>query len=316
VFLLVNQGDLLIRGGTVVDPMMGLFGQGDIMICGSTIQAIEPGQSIDAKEVIHADGYLVTPGLIDYHTHIFFRGTESGFAADLSLLPMGVTTAVDQGSAGSANADIFMQGIANNSLMRIFCTLNVSPAGQVTEHYTENLDPRNYDLGRLRELFGRYADRIVGLKLRHGQEVVREFGMEPLKATLNLADALNCRVVVHSANPPGTVAGLTALLRAGDVCCHCYHGRGDTIIGQNGKVRPEIWEARERGVLFDTADGRTNHSYTVIQSALASGFAPDIISTWELVREYGFWVAGGYVEVSQSWDVSVGCSQGMHRDSS
>jgi dihydroorotase len=279
MFVMLKQGDLLIRQGTIVDPARNFFGKGDVLICGSTIVDIEPGDKVEAKEVIDATGYLVTPGLIDNHTHLFYGGTESGFVPDLSLLPMGVTTAVDAGSAGVANCDAFMQSVVNHSQMRIFNTLNVSPVGQVTELYPENLDPRNYDLGKLRELFAKYAGRINGLKIRCGQEVVGEFGLETLKATVNIAESLGCRVTVHTANPPGDITEIAAMIRPGDIFCHCYHGKGSTIIDEKGKVKKEIWEAHKKGVIFDTADARVNHSYPVIQSALADGFRPDVIST-------------------------------------
>ena len=213
------------------------------------------------------------------HTHCFYGGTELGIVPDPSLLPLGVTTAVDQGSSGIATCDSFMQTVVNHSQVRVFCNIHVSPTGLITERYSENVDPKNYDLGRLKELFQQYAGRIVGLKVRQGQEMVGDFGLEPLKETVKIAAALGCRVTVHTANPPGDIAELVSILRPGDVFCHCYHGRGSTILDQNGKVRQEIRQARRDGVIFDTADARIHHSFPVIQAALADGFLPDVIST-------------------------------------
>ncbi|MDR3592484.1 MAG: metallo-dependent hydrolase [Negativicutes bacterium] len=273
------KGSLLIRGGTVVDPARDFVGRGDVLICGNTCMEVAAGETADAEEIVEADGCLVMPGLIDNHTHCFYGGSELGFLPDPSLLPMGVTAAVDQGSAGIANCDSFMQTVVNHSQVRVFCNLHVSPTGLVTERYSENVDPQYYGLERLRELFRQYAGRIVGLKVRQGQEMVGEFGLAPLKAAVQLAGELGCRVTVHTANPPGDVAELVALLRPGDVFCHCFHGRGSTILDENGKVRQEVRAARENGVLFDTADARIHHSYPVIKAALADGFFPDIIST-------------------------------------
>jgi len=273
------RGSLLIRGGTVIDPASDFWGKRDVYICGNTFADPADGEKADAEEIIEADGCLVMPGLIDNHTHCFYGGSELGFIPDPSLLPMGVTAAVDQGSAGIANCDSFMQMVVNHSQVRVFCNLHVSPTGLITERYPENVDPQNYSLERLKELFQQYAGRIVGLKVRQGQEMVGEFGLAPLRAAVNLAGELGCRVTVHTANPPCDVAELLSLLRPGDVFCHCYHGRGSTILDQQGKVRKEVRKARENGVLFDTADARIHHSYPVIQAALADGFFPDIIST-------------------------------------
>ena len=273
------RGNLLIRGGTVIDPARNFFGKRDILIRGNTFVDLMPGEETEGEEIIEAAGCLVMPGLIDNHTHCFFGGTELGFVPDPSLLPMGVTTAVDQGSAGIANCDSFIQTVVNHSQVRVFCNINVSPTGIITERYPENLDPQNYSLERLKELFQQYAGRIAGLKVRQGQEMVGDLGLTPLRAAINLASKLDCRVTVHTANPPGDIAELISLLRPGDVFCHCYHGRGSTILDQNGKVRKEVRMARKNGVVFDTADARIHHSYPVIKAALADGFFPDIIST-------------------------------------
>lgn len=277
--MVAQQGDLLIRGGYVIDPARNVFGKSDILITGNSIAPVGPDEKTEAQEIIDADGYLVTPGLIDHHTHIFHGSTDSGFVPDLSLLPMGVTTAVDAGSPGTANCETFMKTVVNQSRMRIFCNLLVSPAGQATEHYPENVDPQHYDVRRMHELFDKYAGRITGLKIRMGEEVVGKLGLAPLKETIRLADSLKCRVIVHTTNPPCDSADIASMMRPGDIFCHCYHGKGSTIIGPNGKVKQEIWQARSRGVLFDTADARVNHSYSVIKAALADDFGPDVIST-------------------------------------
>lgn len=275
----MERGNLLIRGGTVIDPARNFVGKRDVLIRGNTFVDVLPGETADGETVIEAAGCLVMPGLIDNHTHCFYGGTELGFVPDPSLLPLGVTAAVDQGSAGIANCDSFMHTVVSNSQVRVFCNIHVSPTGLVTERYVENVDPQHYSLERLQELFQQYPERIVGLKVRQGQEMVGHFGLTPLKTAVELAGILGCRVTVHTANPPGDIVELVSLLRPGDVFCHCYHGRGSTILDQNGKVRQEIYKARRDGVIFDTADARIHHSFPVIQAALADGFYPDVIST-------------------------------------
>jgi dihydroorotase len=276
---MAKTGNLLFRGGTVIDPARNIHGQRDVLIRGNSFVDIMPGEDVEAEETVDATGSLVMPGLIDNHLHCFYGGTELGLVPDPSLLPMGITCAVDQGSSGIANCDSFMQTVVNGSQMRIFCTVNVSPTGIITERYPENLDPKNYSLERLRELFQRYPERLVGLKVRQGREMVGELGLSPLKAAVELGNELGCRVTVHAADAPGDVADLVSILRAGDVLCHCYHGKGSTIIDRNAKVRSEVRAARANGVIFDTADARIHHSYPVIEAALADGFFPDVIST-------------------------------------
>lgn len=275
----MKKGSLLIRGGMVCDPARNFFGKGNVLINGNTFVDMEADETADVEEVVEAAGCLVMPGLIDNHTHCFYGGTELGIVPDPSLLPLGVTTAVDQGSAGISTCDSFMQLVVNHSQVRVFCNIHVSPTGIITEQYSENVDPKNYDSGRIKELLQQYDGKVVGLKVRQGREMVGDFGLAPLKETVKIATDLGCRVTVHVANPPGDIAELVSILRPGDVFCHCYHGRGSTIIDQNGKVRKEIRQARKDGIIFDTADARIHHSFPVIKAALADGFFPDVIST-------------------------------------
>jgi len=278
------QGDLLICNGTVVDPARDFLGQADIFIRNNKIVDTSSGERVEAEKVIDAAGCLVLPGLVDYHTHLFYGGTEIGVPADSALLPQGVTTAVDQGSAGVTNFNSFFRSVVNNSQVRVFSYLHASPAGLATlPRFLEPVNPKLFDVDGARSLFEKYDSKLVGLKIRQTKEIVGEWGLAPLAATVKMADAIGCRVVVHTTNPPGDVDDLVALLRPGDVFTHMYQGKGSNIIDGEGKVRQAVRDARDRGILFDTADGRVHHSFSVARAAIAVGFEPDVIST-DLVR--------------------------------
>lgn len=75
---MANQGELLIRGGTVIDPAMNFQGVKDILVQGDEIAAIDPAAATLAAQEIDATGCYVLPGLIDYHTHLFRGGTHIG----------------------------------------------------------------------------------------------------------------------------------------------------------------------------------------------------------------------------------------------
>lgn len=281
---MTNQNCLLIRGGTVIDPARGFFGKADILMQGNQIIDAPPGGKADGAHIIDATDYLVMPGLIDYHTHVFHGGTKIGIHPDSSLLPQGVTTVVDQGSAGVTNFESFFKTVVANSQIRIFSHLHASPAGLATlPHCLEAVDPALFDLEGAGSLFEKYNGQIIGLKIRQSKEIVGKWGLEPLRATIQMADALGCRVVVHTTNPPGHVEELVSLLRPGDVFTHVYQGKGSTIINEAGTVRKAIQAARSRGVLFDTADGRGHYAFSVAQAAIDDGFEPDMIST-DIVR--------------------------------
>lgn len=274
------RGDLLIRGGTVVDPARNFFGKADVLLRGDEIIDISAGGKIEAEKTIDAANCLVVPGLIDYHTHVFHSGTQIGIQADSGLLPQGVTTAVDQGSSGITNFESFVKTVINNSQVRIFSYLHASPAGLATlTRCLEPIDPKLFDLESSRKLLKKYEGQLLGLKIRQSSEIVGEWGLEPLKAAIEMAAALGCNVVVHTTNPPGDVEELVSLLRAGDVFTHVYQGKGSNIIDEAGKVQKAIKAARDRGVLFDTADGRGHYAFSIAKAAIADGFEPDIIST-------------------------------------
>jgi predicted amidohydrolase len=273
------KADLKIAGGTIIDPERGINTQGDVLIRGSTVVEAAAGEVTDAATTIDARGCLVLPGLIDFHAHLYAGGTESGVHADSALLPMGVTTAVDAGSCGSANYESFVRTAVAASQVRIFSFINISPGGLICTRYAEQLDPQYYDESRIAELFQRYRGQCLGLKIRLSTEIVGSLGSKPLEHTLQIADRLGCSVTVHTTNPPIAPDEIAGMLRPGDVYCHMYQGVGDTIIGSDGKVRAGLYEARRRGVIFDSANGRKNFSFRVAQAALAEGFPPDIISS-------------------------------------
>ena len=274
------KGDLLIRGGTVIDPERNIFSKADVLIRGDKIIDLTADCDVKAEKIMDATNHLVLPGLIDYHTHIFPSGTEIGVHPDPAHLPQGVTTVVDQGGTGVNNFKSFYNTSVCNSQIRIFAHLHSSPAGLSTVPLCmEPVDPNLYDLESTRRLFEQYGKCLVGLKIRQTKEIVGEWGLAPLKATLKMAEAIGCRVVVHTTNPPGEVEELVSLLRSGDIFTHTYQGKGSNIIDNRGKVRQAVREARDRGVLFDTADGRGHYAYSVAKAAIADGFEPDVLST-------------------------------------
>ena len=61
--------DLLIKGGRVIDPSAGLDAVRDLAISGGKIVAVAENIPGDATETIDAHGKVITPGLIDIHTH-------------------------------------------------------------------------------------------------------------------------------------------------------------------------------------------------------------------------------------------------------
>jgi len=124
-----------------------------------------------------------------------------------------------------------------------------------------------------------HPDLVLGIKVRMEAAVVGEAGVEPLRRALRAADALGKRIMVHITTPPVPLGDMLALLRPGDVVTHFLHGRGDGILDGHGRVKREVWEARERGVLFDVGHGRRHVNFDVARAAFREELLPDTISS-------------------------------------
>lgn len=271
--------DLIIKNGMLTDPRSGLKEKGDIAISNGRIAAVGNLSNEEAAQYMDASGCLVTPGLIDFHAHGAYRLSDFSMPADLIQIPNGVTSMVDAGSAGSADFEAFYRYNVLNSVMTIKSFLHVTREGQITHGHNEDPNPDYYDEDRILRLVEKYKDNIIGLKLRQSKDIVGDQGLRPLEGAVALAEKAGLRLSVHITDSPGTVAETLDRLRPGDIFCHMYHQKGNTIIGEDGKVLPEVIEARKRGVLFELGHGAFNFSGVIAKAAINQGFLPDIISS-------------------------------------
>ncbi len=140
--------DTLITGGQVVDPAAGLVGQYDVAINDGRIAAVEAGiNPSTAREVIDASEGIVTPGLVDLHTHVYWGATFWGIEADPVAARTGVTTWLDVGSSGAYSWPGFRRYIAEPSKSRIYGLLNLSSIGLIAPTWEfSNIDYCDVDL--------------------------------------------------------------------------------------------------------------------------------------------------------------------------
>jgi dihydroorotase len=273
------EADILIKGGCVIDTAQQINGVCDVAIKSNKILSIGEKLTVDAKIKINAEGCIVSPGIVDHHLHMFADATDAGIDPDVSLFPNGVTTAVEGGSPGAANYELYRRVVIQQSRVRIKCYISVSSMGMVTRKYSENLNPDYFERERLKALFEKYPNELVGLKLRFSKNFVGNQNLKPLEETLKLAEEIGCPIVVHMTNPPVDTETIAQMLRPGDIFCHVYQGQGDTIVGSDNIVKSGIKAAREKGVLFDGCNGTSNFTLAVAKAALADNFFPDIISS-------------------------------------
>src|SRR5258708_1866505 len=122
--------DLILRGGRVIDPSQKLDATTDVAFAGGKVAAVGNALKADAPtEVRDVSGHIVTPGLIDLHTHVYWGGTSLGIDAEEFCRTSGVTTAIDTGSAGPGNFAGFRNHVLEPSQVRILAYLHLSHAG-------------------------------------------------------------------------------------------------------------------------------------------------------------------------------------------
>lgn len=278
--------DYIIRGGHVIDPAEGVDRIKDIYVKNMrVVEAADAPVECNPDCIIDASGRLVTPGLIDFHTHLFHEGSSICIHPDM-MIAQGTTSAVDAGSAGTSTYEAFYKSVIAQSLVRVKGFLTVYGGGQLDPKLCEDFNPALYNVAKMERVIEANRDNILGLKIRLSKGVVPdETGAEYLRAVVALADALNkrlgtsLRVCVHTTNSPVTAGELADCLRPGDIFCHCFQGAGNPITTEDGQIDPLVLEARKRGVIFDAANGKGNFGLKAAKRALAAGFLPDVIST-------------------------------------
>ncbi len=271
--------DLVIRGGHVIDPANGVDGAATVGIKDGRIAAVGDIEASGEVE-IDAAGRYVVPGLIDLHTHLFKDFSIFGIDVDELSPRTGVTTSVDTGTAGWINYAGFRKVVMAPAQTRVLAYVNLSGVGlpwrngeMVFEGYVQPAACAQAILD--------YPEDTVGVKVRLYRGVGGDADLRDLlQIAIEAARRCEKPLMVHISGSDVPVADLLAPLRSGDVITHCYHG-GElaSILDASGKVRPEVREARDRGIVFDIGHGFGSFSFDVGRAAMDDGFPPDTISS-------------------------------------
>ena len=255
--------DLLLTGGDVLGA-----GRADLAVRDGLIAAVGPGLTGVARTVVDVAGLLVTPGLVDLHTHV--GPGYWGIDPDPVAWRSGVTTWVDAGSAGAYTVDGLRRVVAGTPL-RVPALLNISAVG-LAGRTGEGRDLGNCDTALAVDTVQAHRDLIRGLKVRIDRETVGANGVEPLRRGLAAADACGVPVMVHIGTAPPALDEVLGLLRPGDIVTHCASGIA-------APLGPAVHAARERGVLLDLGHGSGGFAFDVLEEQIATGLAPDTVST-------------------------------------
>ncbi len=275
--------DLVLRNGRVIDPSQGLDRITDVAFAGGKVAKIGDGIDATGAEVKDVTGRIVTPGLIDLHTHVYWGGTSLGIDAEQFARTSGVTTCVDTGSAGPGNFAGFRKHVIEPSAVRILPYLHVSFAG-IYGFSDKIMVGEGHDIRLLAardclEVVQANRDLIIGIKVRLGRTASGTAGIVPLDVAEQVADETGLPMMVHIDEPPPSYEAVVERLRPGDVLTHCYRPFPNSPVGGDGKVKPALIEARKRGVLFDIGHGMGSFAWKTARAMMDNGFPPDTISS-------------------------------------
>ncbi len=290
--------DLLIKGGRVLDAGQAIDGQRDIAIAAGRISRIEA--NIDpksARRVLDATGKVVTPGLVDIHTHVAgglrrADAEETMLPPDVTGVGAGVTTVVDQGSTGALNIGGLLNYVMPHAKTRVLCFINVGTIGVMRAPEVRDASDIDVKAG-IAAILAR-PDVIKGVKFRMVSPAVRTLGIELPKLAKEMADGGGVPVMVHVGDilkddPAAAQLAprlLSEVLTEGDIVTHTMSFHPGALLsgaigapGSQRRLLPEAKEARKRGVLFDVGVGRANFSFEAAKAVLDAGIVPDTLSS-------------------------------------
>jgi len=284
-----DKFDLVIKGGDVLDPSQSLRGRRDIGIRNGLIESVEGDiPAARAQRVLDAGGKLVTPGLVDLHTHVYPYGSAIGIPADELVAFQCTTTCVSAGDAGANNFAGFRRFIAAQTRTRLYAFIHIANMGlapfPVAELY--NIDFAQVDA--CARAVAENSDMAIGVKVRMSENVIDKNGIEPLKRAITASEraGTGAKVMCHigGVQTVELMSQILDLLRPGDILTHAYSGAPNlagafTNIVQDGKVLPAALAAKRRGVIFDVGHGGGSFDYTVAEIAIPQGCTPDTISS-------------------------------------
>jgi dihydroorotase len=186
---------------------------------------------------------------------------------------------VDAGSSGWKNFRQFKSQTIDPSQTRVLALLNIVGVGMLGRFEEQNLDDMNpvMTAHMIKKL---YPDILVGIKSAH---YWGDFTQVDLAVQAGELAKVPVMVDFGEHDPPNSIKSLfLEHLRPGDIFTHTYSygpAQRETVVDEKGQVKPFIFTARERGIIFDVGHGGGAFSWRQAVPSVQQGFITDVIST-------------------------------------
>ena len=275
--------DLVLKNGNLIDPGQNINAKMDIGFKNGEVISVEDRiDPVLASSVVDIAGKVITPGLIDIHGHFYHGGTGSSVHADQNCHGSGVTTAVDAGSSGFLNYDAMRDYVFPAHQTRLLALLHIGAVGLAANRILGGglHDMRIIDVDRTAQTIKENRGKLLGVKVRMHMDAVAYWNAPTaMKLSREAADQAGGLLMVHVSGTPIPLPQILDHLKPGDISTHAFNGNPESILDNSGKIRKEVQEARDRGVIMDVGHAGVHCDVEVVRAALEQGLAPDTIST-------------------------------------
>jgi dihydroorotase len=280
--------DLVLTGGTVIDPATARHGRYDIAISAGRIAAIEPDLThAPSKETIGVTGKIVTAGMIDTHAHVYQHVTgRFGLEPDMVGVRSGVTTLVDQGGPSCMTIGGFRNYLVNTADSRLLCFLSCYLVGGLEGHlYPDLYGPNGVNIDHTVRVAQENLDIVRGIKAHAEIGGQSRWGLEVIKTGREIARQTGLPLYIHLGqlwpsveegpvpDPDELIRELVPIMEPGDILAHPFTRHPGGFVSKEGEVHPIVFEAIDRGVRVDVGHG-SHFSFEVAKKVLDAGVRP------------------------------------------
>jgi len=277
--------DLLFKGGRLIDAKNKIDAKMDLAVKDGKIFKVASAIPVsEAKKVVDVSGLIVSPGLINMHTHVY-AGSKPGFTdGTSSQLPdafaprAGITTVVDAGTSGWKTFPDFKSKIIDGSTTRVLAFLSIAASGYSVDKAQEDIN--EMDAQMTAETVKKYPDILVGVRIGRYET---DDNWTPFDRAVEAAKLSNTPLFVECHLPKYSLEDQLKHMRPGDIMTHAFENVAErmTVVDENGKVRPFVLAAQKRGILFDIGHGGGGFWFNQAIPAFEQGLWPNSFGTDE-----------------------------------